>query len=73
MQYNKAENTSASTHTDNVNTNAINSPVSGGNNSGAAAAALETKQIELEFLKKEDDEFSALESKFITELGLQAQ
>ena len=34
------------------------------------ASPIDVKQIELEALKKEDDEFSALEGKFMTELGL---
>ena len=40
---------------------------------GGNAAAVEARQVELEFLKKEDDEFALLESKFITELGIQSQ
>lgn len=55
------------------NDNSSASAAANNANAVPAATAAEVRQAELEALKKEDDDFAALESKFMTELNLTAQ
>ena len=41
------------------------------NGTTTTLSAADMKQLEQDALKKEDDDFAALEAKFMTELGLQ--